>query len=510
MAAVAWFGCDEGMLTGSSAQPAQVPGPATPGGQTPYPAPNDAGLGYYEYLPAGYETGAQFPLIVFFHGIGECGDGSLAELPLVLKNGPPKLIENGKSFPAIVISPQAPKDAQGNCSWVNITTPFVDYILSHYHVDRTRIYITGLSLGGQGTWAYAKSHASSVAAIVPICGFRSGTGYDVLRGMPIWTFHRIGDPTVSVNETASLLQEVTGVDPRPLTAGSTAYFPGTAWTWRTGEAAPHAGENPTFTVYTGSFHDAWTAAYNNQGMWDWLFQQHLPDGTTVFQQDFQSSTSVSSYVGNPPTDGQFNDLSSEATGGTWSINQGRLQLVRTGSTTTDNDAGITRWTDFSGAPAVLHVTFDLGVSGWTASPFQSGAMLLSVGAISGFSDYGNGDVAANTFHTISVKGQGTGQFAVLTTGGQSSLLATDGAPHHVALFLNKSGAAAGYRAPDGSLRTLQNNGAALWVDGAAVVADGAAANGSSSALADLRIRWTTADNGTWSLDNMFVERRFPQ
>jgi hypothetical protein len=228
------------------------------------------------------------------------------------------------------------------------------------------------------------------------------------------------------------------------------------------------------------------------------------------QHDFQSSTSVSSYVGNPPTNCQFNDISAEATGGTWSVNQGRLQLVRTGSTTADNDAGITRWTDFSGAPAMLHITFDLGVSGWTASPFQSGAMFLSIGAVSGFSDYGNGDVAANTFHNISVKGQGTGQFAVLTTGGQSPLLATDGALHHVALFLNKSGAAASYRAPDGSLRMLQNNGAALWVDGAAVVADGAAANGSSSALTDLRIHWSTPDNGTWSLDNMFIESVFPQ
>src|ERR1041384_664220 len=96
-----WYGCAADMSDSSvyTAQGAEI---AATGVQTPRPSPNDAGLGYYEYLPAGYETGAQFPLIVFFHGRGECGDGN-TDLPKVLSQGVPKLINNGRDFPAIVI-----------------------------------------------------------------------------------------------------------------------------------------------------------------------------------------------------------------------------------------------------------------------------------------------------------------------------------------------------------------------------------------------------------------------
>jgi pimeloyl-ACP methyl ester carboxylesterase len=500
-----WIGCSD-TASMDLAEPASAVEQATTSGvQTPRPLPNGTSLGYYEYLPAGYETGAQFPLIVFFHGIGERGNGS-TELGKVLKWGPPELInDNLRQFPAIVISPQLPTSSS---TWSNaITSPFVDYLLSHYHVDRSRIYITGLSLGGGGTWTYAKHHPTTVAAIVPICGTRDETGYGPLHDMPIWTFHRISDTVVPISAAVSILTEVTGVAPSPQ-AGFTGYFGGTAWDWRTGEAAPKIGEHPTFTVYPGSAHDEWIPAYNSQAMWDWLFSQHLP--SIVLQQDFQSSTSITSYVSPAPTPGQFNDISAEANGGIWSIDQGRLKLVRTGSSTADNAAGITRWTDFEGPPALLHLTFDVGVSGWTSTPFQSGAMGLSIGSIAGFSDYSGGGVAAATFHAISVKGEGVGQFSVMSAAAKSALLPADGTLQHVALFLNKSGAAASYRAPDQSLRSLRDNGAALWVNGAPVVIDDVAANGASSALTDLRIKWSNADNGTWLLDNLFIEGVFPQ
>ena len=232
--------------------------------------------------------------------------------------------------------------------------------------------------------------------------------------------------------------------------------------------------------------------------------------TTVFQQDFTSSTSLSSFIGDPASAGQFNDISSEATGGTWSIDQGRLKLARIPSSTPDHVAGITRWTDFVGPPSKLHITFDLGVFDWTTSQFQSGAMFFSVGAISRFSSYENGEVATNTFHTISVKGEGSGQFSVMSATAKSELFPADGTLRHISLFLNKSGAAASYRAPDGTLRTLQNNGAALWVGSAAVVANDAALNGAASSLTDLRIHWDSPADGTWLLDNFFIESTFPQ
>jgi predicted peptidase len=132
--AAACFGCQVSMDVATNEQ---AWASMTPGGQTPIPKdPITGRLGYYEYLPAGYETGTKFPLIVSFSA--HTGSGTPPDLERVLQSGVPKLIEDGKEFPAIVISPQT------STNWSpSISTPFVDYILSHYDVDPDRIYITG-------------------------------------------------------------------------------------------------------------------------------------------------------------------------------------------------------------------------------------------------------------------------------------------------------------------------------------------------------------------------------
>lgn len=244
--------------------------PTPPGRQLPRPLPNPAGLGYHEYLPAGYGAGARFPLIVFLHGSGERGDGSRRELARVLDHGPPRLLAEGAELPAIVISPQLP---EGPLRWsAAVTTPFIDHILSAHAVDPDRIYVTGLSLGGEGAWVYGRTHPDRVAAIVPVCGPRSGSGYGVLRGVPVWAFHTSGEQIVPIHTSVDTLAEVTGVAPA-YTAGHTGYFDGARWSWRPGEAAPGPGENPVFTVYPGTSHDAWTPAYANAALWRWLFAQ---------------------------------------------------------------------------------------------------------------------------------------------------------------------------------------------------------------------------------------------
>lgn len=264
-----------GLVAGSSFGPAHA-APAQTGVQTAHPLPNPAGLGFYEYLPAGYASGVKFPLIVFFHGQGERGNGA-SELSRVLKNGPPKLINAGSDFPAIVISPQLPAS---NSSWSDtITTPFVDYLLAHYAVDPTRIYVTGLSLGGGGAWRYAKAHPNLVAAVVPVCGTESSSGYAVLADVPIWAFHSEGDPTVPLNSSTAKLEVITGIAPlanRPddnYTPGYTGSFVSGSWHWRRGYETLPPGGNPHFTVFESTSHDAWTRTYADQAMWDWLFAQ---------------------------------------------------------------------------------------------------------------------------------------------------------------------------------------------------------------------------------------------
>jgi predicted alpha/beta-fold hydrolase len=134
---------------------------------------------YYEYVPQGYpEPNKKYPLMIFLHGQGEAGPGTTASLPLVLRNGPPKLISEG-TFPAsftvnsvnykiIVISPQftvwPTEDDLDNV---------INYLIANYPVDINRVYLTGLSMGGGTVWNYSGNdinHANRVAAIVPVCG----------------------------------------------------------------------------------------------------------------------------------------------------------------------------------------------------------------------------------------------------------------------------------------------------------------------------------------------------
>ena len=231
------------------------------------------GHGFYEYLPQGYSTGSQtYPLIVFVHGTGEIGDGSAASLPLVLHNGPPKLISqgvfpvsftvNGLSYKFIVISPQF-------TTWPTQTDilEVMNYALSHYRVDKTRVYLTGLSMGGGAVWDFASStstptNAQMLAAIVPISGASSptmGKATQLVKyQMPVWAFHNQNDPTVTVQNTIGFVNDIN-------TARNTAI---------TNKLNP--GPAPKMTIFPVSGHDAWTKAYdinyteNNLNVYQWM------------------------------------------------------------------------------------------------------------------------------------------------------------------------------------------------------------------------------------------------
>jgi len=221
--------------------------------------------GFYEYLPQGYSTsGKTFPLLLFIHGVGEEGNGT-SQLSLILRHGPPKLINNGtfpKSFTVkgvsygfIVISPQF-------VSWPTQydLESFIAYAQKNYKVDASRIYITGLSMGGGATWEYASStpaRASKVAGIVPIAGAASpnamGAKYLANANVPIWAFHNLQDPTVSVGTTKSWIKAVNAVVPQINPLAKASYFNSTS-------------------------HNAWNTAYdpnykeNGMNMYEWLLQ----------------------------------------------------------------------------------------------------------------------------------------------------------------------------------------------------------------------------------------------
>ncbi|CAM4053249.1 hypothetical protein G4177_13960 [Corallococcus sp. ZKHCc1 1396] len=164
----------------------------------PYGTVPGMSLGYWEYLPLGYDDAPTeaFPLVVFLHGTGEAGNGSATALEKVMNlNAPPRLIRNGRDFPFILIAPQ-----RFNAF---ISVAEIDALIESakvkYRVDASRIYLTGISAGAFQTWAYAAVHYNKLAAIVPIAG--NGTSLNLCpaaaAGLPVWAFHGTADGQVS-------------------------------------------------------------------------------------------------------------------------------------------------------------------------------------------------------------------------------------------------------------------------------------------------------------------------
>jgi predicted peptidase len=192
---------------------------------------------YLLYLPKDYAEKPSWPLMLFLHGAGERGD----DLALVKKHGPPKLIESGKDFPFIVVSPQC---AAGRW-WepVELAT-LLDEIVETHKVDQERIYVTGLSMGGFGTWSLAAYQPKRFAAIAPICGGGEPFAAMLLARMPAWVFHGAKDPVVPLERSEKMV-----------------------------EAVKKFGGNVKFTVYPEAKHDAWTETYANPQFYQWLLQQ---------------------------------------------------------------------------------------------------------------------------------------------------------------------------------------------------------------------------------------------
>ena len=194
-------------------------------------------MGYLLYVPKDYDKRESWPLVLFLHGAGERGD----DLELVKVHGPPKLIAEGKDFPFIVVSPQCPKERW----WEPIElTALLDQIVKTHKVDEDRICVTGLSMGGFGSWRLAAYTPHRFAAIAPICG--GGETYWTRRfpHLPVWVFHGAKDTGVPLERSQEMV-----------------------------DALKKAGGEPKLTVYPEAGHDSWTETYNNPKFYEWLMEQ---------------------------------------------------------------------------------------------------------------------------------------------------------------------------------------------------------------------------------------------
>jgi predicted peptidase len=205
------------------------------------------GANYLLFLPKGYETKGEkrWPLMLFLHGAGERG----FDIWKVAVHGPPKIVKNKADFPFIVVSPQCPESEH----WSNdVLLSLLDDVIARLAVDTNRVYLTGLSMGGYGTWSLGTQYPERFAAIAPICGggepvrivLAGGKKAAALKAMGVWAFHGGKDPVVPLSESERMVAALKKV-------GCT---------------------DVKLTVYPEAQHDSWTETYNNPELYEWFLK----------------------------------------------------------------------------------------------------------------------------------------------------------------------------------------------------------------------------------------------
>jgi predicted peptidase len=154
---------------------------------------------YLLWLPKDYETKAgKFPLMLFLHGRGE----SQGPLSSVKKWGPPRRLEHGEALPYVVASPQCPPaDSWNRAGQQALLLALIDHLIKELKVDPERIYLTGLSMGGYGSWRLAADHPELFAAVAPVCGGGKTEDANKLKDLPIWVWHGADDSIVLLRES---------------------------------------------------------------------------------------------------------------------------------------------------------------------------------------------------------------------------------------------------------------------------------------------------------------------
>jgi len=195
---------------------------------------------YLVSLPDGYDKKREkWPLLLFLHGSGERG----TDVKMVGVHGPIKEIANGRKIPMIVVAPQCPADEWWD---TDVLTGLLDHLERKYRVDKTRVYVTGLSMGGYGTWNLALAQPNRFAAIAPVCGGGQPGKAVSIAHIPQWVVHGDADQAVPIKESIDMV-----------------------------EALRKAGADPRFDIIKGGGHDVWTDFYAKDEFYTWLLSHQL-------------------------------------------------------------------------------------------------------------------------------------------------------------------------------------------------------------------------------------------
>jgi predicted peptidase len=194
---------------------------------------------YVVYVPKQYNPEKPHPTILFLHGAGERGDDGQAQVKVGLG---PAIKKAEEKWNYIVIFPQVPKGK----NFVDIEKTLlaiVDKTKKEYKVDEKRLYVTGLSMGGMGTWHLICKYPDMFAAAAPICGRGNPADAAKIKDVPVWNFHGDQDKAVPIKGSQDMI-----------------------------DAIKAAGGNPKFTIYPGVGHNSWDKAYNEEKLEEWFIQ----------------------------------------------------------------------------------------------------------------------------------------------------------------------------------------------------------------------------------------------
>ena len=218
-------------------------------------------------MPENRDANKKYPLIVFFHGAGQRGVDNKEQLIYGVRD----ILAYSKESndPAVIIAPQSPKNQQ----WVNVpwdidshvmpekpaapmklTIDLMKDLMLNQSIDKNRIYVTGLSMGGFGTWDIIQRMPHIFAAAIPVCGGGDANQAEILKDVPIWAFHGDKDAVVKTKRSRDMIAAINEV-----------------------------GGKPQYTEYKSVTHDSWTQTYSDQNVLRWLFmqkkgeQKNIPD-----------------------------------------------------------------------------------------------------------------------------------------------------------------------------------------------------------------------------------------
>ncbi len=198
---------------------------------------------YVLFVPQRYRGDRPWPLILFLHGAGETGTDGDKQVQVGLG---PFVRKHQKTFPFIVVFPQSEhRTWQAHSADADRALRILDRVENEYRVDRRRVYLTGLSMGGFGTWSLAAAYPDRWSAIVPICGGGNPATAARIKDTPCWCFHGGSDLVVQVTRSRAMV-----------------------------DALRRDGGQPRYTEFPHVGHNSWDRAYATPGLFDWLLSQH--------------------------------------------------------------------------------------------------------------------------------------------------------------------------------------------------------------------------------------------